>query len=505
MRITGLARRLTLDHVWVISLLALIWLFISVLPLPPNDLWWHMAAGRTMVSEGAWMRDNRWAYTLPYDAPYVYQSWLSEVLLYGLWRFGDVPMLALVRALVLVVSYGLVAWHAWRRADGQGWAVALALLVAVLIGWNNWTLRPQTLALVPGAAFAAVLGEHLAGRLSARWLAALPALMVLWVNMHGSFVLGVVLMGMAWLGVLLAAVGRPDAHEWRRVWRCTGALAAVLLAVVLNPLGVGIFGYVRGMLANNQLHTRFVEWLPPRNPVNLLDTGFWFFTLLLLLAVLMSRGPRRPAAVDLLWYCGLAWLTISGVRYAMWFGLLLLPLFAERLALLRPLRRPQPASTVFLAAYGLLIGAALVAVLPWFEPSRYFGPGAAPMFATEGRFRMLLSSKTPVGATAWLAQNPIEGRFWTDMSYSSYTIWELPTKQVFADLRVELFPDAVWDQYFEIVAGDRRSLELLDQWQITHLLLDRSWQKSLHGVLASTPGWCERYGDRNAVIMARCR
>lgn len=498
--------RLTIDELWVVTVLALVWLFVSVLPLPPNDLWWHMAAGRTMVAEGRWIETNRWAYTVPAAAPYVYQSWLSEIVLYGLWRLGDVPLLVLTRTLVIVGSYGLVAWHALRRV-GQGRAVALALLLAVLVGWNNWTLRPQTLALLPGALSVVVIGEYLGGRWRARSLLLLPALMALWVNLHGSFIMGAALVGLVWLGLVWSAArgGRSEraaARHQLRVW--TLVALATLGALLLNPLGVGIFGYLRHLLGHHAVQTRIAEWQPLTTTFDPSDTGFWFFGLLLLLAVLMARGPRRPTPVDLLWYCGLAWLGISAGRHAMWFALCLVPLTAEQLApLFRPRRaRSQP---VLNLAYGLLLGGALVAALPWFGPARYLGPSAAGLFAGAGPHRLLLSSTTPVAATDWLARHPQAGRFWTDMSYTSYTIWQLPDRQVFADLRIELFPDAVWDDYFAIAAGDERSLALIERWQITHLLLDVREQEALLALLSRTPGWCERYRDRDSAIIARCR
>jgi hypothetical protein len=505
-RLLQSAQRLTLDHLWVLTVLGLIWLFISVLPLPPNDLWWHMAAGRTMVAEGAWMQTNRWAYTVPFDAPYVYQSWIGEIALYGLWRLGDVPLLALARTLVVVGSYGLVSWHALRRS-GQGKAVALALLLAALIGWNNWTLRPQTLALAPGAAFVVVIGERLGGRLRARWLALLPVLMALWVNMHGSFIMGAALIGFVWLGTLWSLLGQPRHRRAAlacelRVWTIVGL--ATLAALLLNPLGLGIVGYLSNLLGNSAVQTRIAEWQPLTNRFNLSDTGFWFYALLLLLAALMASGPRRPSAIDLLWYCGLAWLGISAGRHAMWFALFLLPLLAEQLAPLFA-RQPRARSNAAInLGFGLLLGGALLATLPWFAPSRYLGPDSAQLYADAGPYRMLLGNMTPVAATDWLERHPIAGRFWTDMSYTSYTTWRMPEKQVFADLRIELFPDAVWDDYFEIAEGGAGSVELIDRWQITHLLLDAKGQAALQQRLAATPGWCERYRDSRAVIMARC-
>jgi hypothetical protein len=500
----SIARRFTIDHLWVASLLALSWLFLSLAPLPPNDLWWHMAAGRAMIQEGAWIHTNRWAYTLPHDAPYIYQSWLSEVVLYWLWWIGDVPLLALARTVAVTASYGIVAWHAWRRC-GHGKAVALALLLGILAGWSNWTLRPQTLALLPGAAFVVVLGEYLERRASARWLAALPILMVVWVNLHGSFVLGLGLLGLAWLGTMVDAIlgaRSGDGEERRRARLLTYCGLATLMAVIVHPLGLGIFGYVRQMLTNPPLQRWFIEWQPPRSDVSVLNSGFWFFALLLLLAGLMALGPRRPSTTDVLWYIGLGWLAIGGVRYVMWFALMLSPLLAEQLAALWPSRRAESRGSAFVLGVGLFFCGAMIAALPWFTPVRYLG--AEHLFATAGPYRLLLSNTTPVAATELLARQPIEGRFWADMSYTSYTIWRLPQKQVFTDLRAELFPEAIWTDYFAIAQGDAQSLTRIDAWQITHLMLDRQAQRSLHQLLLKTPGWCERYSDPNTAIMARC-
>ncbi|PLS83368.1 MAG: hypothetical protein CYG59_01475 [Chloroflexi bacterium] len=377
----------------------------------------------------------------------------------------------------------------------------------MLIGWNNWTLRPQTLALLPGAAFVVVLDAFLIRRASARWLAALPLLMVAWVNLHGSFILGAALLALAWVGLVVSALRKRAGavgDEWQRARSCTLVGIATLLATMAHPLGIGVFPYVRDLLTDTPSQTRIVEWQPPSNALSLTNTGFWFFLLVLLLPMLLGTGRRRASAIDLLWYAALAWLTIGGVRYAMWFALAVLPFFADQLAALFRERRPMPTSSIFTTTFGVLFAAMFVATLPWFGPGRYLGPEAERLFANAGPHRMLLSNTTPVAATSWLKQNPIDGRFWVDMSYSSYTIWELPEKQVFADLRVDLFPDAIWDDYFAIARGDQRSIALIDKWQITHLMIDVGGQSELRTLLAQTPGWCEPYHDTHSVIVARC-
>lgn len=463
-----------------------------------------MAAGRLIVAEGQIPATNLWAYTLPADTSYVYQSWLSELLMYGLWRLGDVPLLTLARTVAITLAYGAISWHAWRLSK-NGTAVVAAVLLAALIGWNNWTLRPQTLALVPGALFAVALGEYLANRIYARWLAALPLCMLVWVNSHGSFMLGLALLGLAWLATALEICSKPaDRQLWRRLRDMNIAGAATLIAVLLNPLGINIFGYVLGMLSNQALHNWFIEWQPPRNDLARDFTGFWFYIMLLGLAVLLACGPRRPSLTALLWYCGLAWLGISGLRYAMWFSLLLIPLLAERLGWLLKPRVSTPVSKSLVLGYTMVACCLIIATLPWFQPGRYLQTNQH-IFASSGAYRLLLSDATPIAATEWLAQNPQPGNFWTDMTYTSYTIWRLPDKQMFADLRVELFPLAIWEDYYTIAQGGQNTLAMIDRWQISHLLLDPNNHTALYSLLLRTPGWCEVFKDSRTVIIARCR
>lgn len=510
--LTNSPSRLPLDYFWISTILLLIWFFTSITPLPPNDLWWHMAAGRTMVEEAAWMFTNRWAYTVPNDAVFVLQSWLSELLLYGLWKVGDVPLLALSRTLAISLGYGLMAWQAWRQTL-HGKAVTVALLLAILVGWNNWTLRPQTLSIIPAVSFVFILREYLQARVSARWLVALPLIMLVWVNMHGSFMLGVGLSGLAWLGTGRDALHRrkdpttaaQTAQARTQLVPLTLSLVAILLATLGQPLGVGIYAYVK-MTISHPLHNQwFVEWLPPTNDLNVLNTGFWFFSILLLLAARMARSRQPVNMVDVLWYAALAWLTIGGVRYAMWFGLLLLPLMAEQLAPLVQTKQRVFVHPRFVIGYALVAAIAVVALLPWMQPARWLGPGAAPLFASSGKYRWLLSSTTPVGGTAWLEAHPQDGRFWADMSYTSYTLWRMPDKQVFVDLRVELFPKSVWQDYFAITRGDAQSLALLDSWDISHIMLDHHWEESLYHTVVQSPAWCEEYIDSRTAIFVRCR
>jgi hypothetical protein len=481
----------SLDLLWFCVPLMLIWLFVALTPIPPNDLWWHMAAGRLMVNEGRIIAENRWSYTLPADTPYVFQSWLSEIIMYGTWHLGGVPLLAMLRLCAISGGYALVGWHAMRHSSGR--ATALALIVAALVGWNNWTLRPQTLAMPVGAAFLVVLGEYLAGSLPKRWLALLPLLMLLWVNLHGSFILGLGLLGAALAGALL---------QRQPITELAIAFATSLLAALCNPLGLGILGYLQTMLGNNINQSMIVEWQPPQPSFDFLGFGFWFYAMLLGLPILMALGKERPRLAELLWYAGLGWLALNGLRYVMWFGFLLTPLLARRIGLLLPDIAPQ--RSVVATGFLLFLGLSAFTVLPWFNPANTLGLASNPIYAQSGPDRSLLSGDTPRDAAVWLGKNPIPGRLWVDMSVTSYLVWALPERQVFTDQRVELFPEAIWDDFFAIARGNTDSLKVIERWQISHLLLHRDWQRNLIALLETTPGWCKAYEDDVYRVIRQC-
>src|SRR5437764_591576 len=78
-------------------------------------------------------------------------------------------------------------------------------LLAALASGVHWSARPHVFTFLGTAVFAALLDGWHTGRLSRRWLWALPLAMVVWANAHGGFLIGLVLLG-AYLGA--------DALRW---------------------------------------------------------------------------------------------------------------------------------------------------------------------------------------------------------------------------------------------------------------------------------------------------
>src|SRR3982750_3321322 len=98
---------LTLDHVWLAVALMLIALRPLLTPIPPNDFWWHMATGRTIIAQGAIPVLDSFSYTQA-GQPFFNQGWLAQLLMYGIYQLGGIPLTYIVQALVIALAYGLL-------------------------------------------------------------------------------------------------------------------------------------------------------------------------------------------------------------------------------------------------------------------------------------------------------------------------------------------------------------------------------------------------------------
>lgn len=498
---------LRLDQLWALFAVCLVAGFISLTPTGPNDFWWHLKAGQ-LIAESGIPTTNLFAWSLPADQPYVYQSWLGELLFYRLYQLGGLPLVVFARNLLGAAAYTLVAIEA-RRRSGSWRLAALAVLLAGAMTINNFSTRTQNWSWLPFVLVVSLLGRYVDGELGARWLAALPLLMLFWVNAHGAFVMGLLVAGAFAAGETARRLLRqPYALPWRRLRPLYLALGAMALAVLANPLGLGVIGYVRTLLSDTSSQRLINEWQTP-DPRNLAGAAFYLGVLAAIAAFGLQR--RRPTLTDLILVCGLAWQAFVGVRYVIWFGMAAMPIMVGALGTPRtPLAAPTPpaarerggdaAANMVLAALLLLL---VVALQPWLKPALPLPAPYRELYVELPGAPLLFDRLTPVAAVEHLRAEPCAGRLFNELGYGSYTAWALfPAAQHFIDPRVELFPFALWSDYIAISEG--RDLDrLLDQYQIGCVLLDRSLQPELAAHIASLPGWTRSFGDGQSEVWRR--
>ncbi len=491
----GRTTRITLEHVWLTAALILIALRPLLTPIPPHDFWWHMATGRAILEQGQIPGIDSFSYTRAGESFYN-QGWLAQILMYGLHQAGGIPLILIAQAFVILLAYGLLLRLCLIRTNRLRLSVALLLLTTLPLSFDNWNVRPQSYALPLFAGFLTILTEYRLGRNNRLWL--LPVLMVLWANLHGTFVLGLALIGFTFLGEWLKSWrgGEPgDAPSGS--WLATRGLPliwwglATSLATLVNPRGFGVIGYVRGLLSSSAVTTLVTEWSPP----TIRDTGGQIFFLFLIACILgLAYARRRPDLTDMLLFGAFLWLALSAVRNIVWFGFvatLLLVVQVETLLAPSAARRPAGSSTLNGILIGVL-GVLFVIGLPWFKPVLLPPPIGS-----------LLMADTPVAAVAQLQRLPDRPqRLFHAMGYGSYMIWAAPEQKVFIDTRIELYPYDQWRDYINLGQANNVDL-LLDRYGIDGLLLSLDEQVPLIKVVRADPRWVVRYEDEHSIYLTR--
>jgi hypothetical protein len=465
--------RLTLDQLWLLLAVALPALLALLVPLPAVDLAYQVRAGEEILRTGTLPAVDTYTFTVA-GTPWIDQQWLAQVKLAAGYRTGGWELLAVLRAVLVAVSFGLLAATAVARGSSPRTAAILSLLAFGLAA-PALALRPQLFGIAIFAVLlylVAVRGRHPGWY----WLA--PALVVLWANIHGSFVLAPVLLGYAWLDDI--ARGRPARTSLL-------VLVAGTAASLLNPFGLGVWSYAIGIGVNPAVTAQASEW-QRTTPFSV--PGLLFYTSAAAGLLVAYRGRAALRWPDWLWLATMFAIGAWTVRGLAWWPFGVVFVVAAALPLARLSLGGKPASvrasraSRFNSVVAAALGVALVAALPWWRPPD-------PLTGRVG-----LLSYAPSGLALALRDTAPGARVVAPQPWTSWFEWAAPDAAYFVDARFELFPPGIWSDYDAITAGGPEAAELLDQWAADIVIVPADEEPNL-------PGWARVHEDADGAVLAR--
>jgi hypothetical protein len=480
------------DHVWLAALLAATWGVVNGFPVDQTDYWWTVKLGDALWATGQLPTTNTLAVT-PVREPYVEQQWLAQLILAATHRAGGLHAALLLRAVSMTAAMWLV-YAACRRAGVGTSAAGVATLAALLLAFPGAATRPQLLAL---PLFALFLAATVRAPGQPWTLVALPLAMVLWVNLHGSFPLGLGLVGVALLGRLWELRWEPGALGDGSLRRLALLLGLCGAAIFCNPYGLGIVPWLADFLT---LHTggkeaavMATEWMPTSIRE---QPGLYYFASVALLASLLVRvGPPPPA--DGLRLLAFGFLALTTIRSTTWWGLAHAPtlawalaaLGAKRVGALAAPRRDRPLLHTALNALCLL-----TAVLGL--------PGVRGALA--GQEVPIADPRQPRRAAEYLAGLATPLRLFNALDWGGYLGWRLgPRHQLYIDGRLGIYVSAVFRDYWAISGGRPGWAERLQAYGMDAIVASRDDQPDLVEALAQQAGWRPAYCDEQAVVYLR--
>jgi len=468
---------------------------MAVRPSFDTDTWWHLRAGQWIVENGRVPTTDPFSSTMR-GGPWKYPGWLAQVVLLGFYRVGGLTGLTLFTATFVAMAMMFL----WPRLEGPLVLRAAVILLAAATSAVYWSARPQIISFALAAVFLWALASwREPGRRWRVW--ALPVGMAIWVNVHGGFAIGFLLVALELLAEVLdlllglLARRRPLVEAWAR--RRTGVmtLAAVLglcfAAAAANPYGPGILSYPLRTASIPVLQERIQEWQPPdfQNP-QLAPFLVSLLTLLALLAV--SRRPCTASAV--IQTVGWTAMALLAVRNVPIFALVAAPIHSRHAgATIEPLvetlrsRPAAPERPRLNFALGLVLTAAVgVWIAVQTSPSRN---------------RDHLASLVPLEAFGYLKAHRPAGTLLNDYNWGGYVLWDLyPTYPSFVDGRTDVFSEAVFDDYLRLWTAGEGWEAAMARYDIGVVLLPPD--SPLLDALRRA-GWREAFREDAAVVMVR--
>jgi hypothetical protein len=436
--------------------------------LNDGDTYWHLATGGWMLAHHQVPHLDPFSFTHG-GQPWVAHEWLSEIVMTLVWRAADWTGIVVLFGLAVALSMALLLGRLSRWMGPIALGVTAWLVLGCL--WVGLFTRPHLLAL-PLMIFwtGRLIDARAEGKAPPLWLA---ALLVLWANLHGSF-------------VFAALVAAPLALEalverWRDPWpvvRDWGLFAAACLAAVLvTPNGVEALIYPFQIMTMKTLDG-IIEWLPP----DFRTMTTFQAALLITLFVCLVRGVKLQffRAVLVLFILHMA---LQHQRHEPVLALIV-PLFlAEPIGRSFGRQAPRPLGSPTLPA--ALFAVAVLAMVVVRAEDPVTRPDAVN------------TPKTALAhVPAALQAQPVLNTY----SFGGYLIFR--GVRPFIDGRADMYGDDFFSRHIRLMRGDAAEFDkAVAQYHLTWTILQP--KEPLVRQLDAKPGWHRLYADRWAVVHVR--
>lgn len=501
-------------HFLVCLLFGLLFLYFSYLPIAGNQIWRSVWQGNWIVENG--IADFDPALPLADGTRTVTHGWLGHIAISSLHKLGGAH--ALTIGFALLQTLALILWAViFNKLGKRSWAGVVAVFVAVGCVPFLWGLQP---AVVCQLLFAGIVltmtsvgdRDNEKDQWTWEWSSAptwawmlVGLLFLLWVNFDVSFVVGLVFAAVLAVSRLIdhfRCMADQSIMQDKELWRRTWLFELFLLLTLVQPIGLGLWqsalwwpenSLVVGMGGWSSLVlvswpgvtvvTAWVFWIACSRTTSKIPT--WS-----LLTVVAASIGVAVCQNSLVWFA----LLMAMATFAM------LPRTQQTVAEEAPSPEPQSAdeNRPLKFAFTLFCGLAI-----WIA----FSLSPLGSLALGGKLvneNKLFSRSTPLAAANFLQENKPKGlvfapAYWGDVLQNGVDI--IP---VFANSNS--LPLQVRQDYDAIYTANAQWRRLMNRYNVTDLLIDKSNQRLLARALRKDPGqWKKMFEDEVSIVFRRER
>lgn len=468
-----------------VAVLALFFLTFYQTPFTTADSIWSNVVGQWIFAHHQIPTQDYWAWTAVGQS-WIPQEWGFEVLLYAINHTFGFRGVVLMMTLVSVLTWITVA--SLLKQQGRAYRLAWATFGAVLSApWDQ--IRAETFSYL-FFAFTLWLLEH--SRQKSRVLFWLLPLELVWVNLHGSYALGIGVV--LWMGV----VAFIPSFDWgwmqhtrnKKIgWSRLRTACGMALVSLINPQGIHMYVFAYWLSFQTHIAQYIMEWQPAT--ITEWPTLVMFLELGLFTVVrLQYREPVRLSA--LFWALGTLYMFMKAVRFGS-YALITIPwALAPNVPVANRWlvnRRKQLMSLQRVISFGVAIGCAVLGVQAGFKIHGSLEQNAAPVVEPKV---VKVVAQIHVHHPTW--------RVWND--YGVGDALESAGVLVSIDGRTEVYlANGIMKAYMNTMQSGPGTLNWLNKEQIRLVCLQKN--APLSELLSIAPSWKKVYSGQQYLLFER--
>jgi hypothetical protein len=463
--------------------------------LSDGDTGYHIRAGEYILETFSIPKDDIFSFITP-PLPWTAHEWLSEVIMALVHKAFGLTGVVLFFSFIICLVYYLL--YKMIKTDRDNIILATIIILLVLISSQiHWLARPHIFSLLLTLIWYYLLDQYQYHHKN--YLYVFPPIMLLWVNLHGGFLAGFILIGIYLFGngvqYITAQDAEKDIHKKKAVFLLLITVACVFVSLI-NPYTYEILLFPFNLISNKFIMDHVSEFMSP-NFHNLYAKPFEI-TLILTLFVL-SVSKKVLNIIELMLMVLFVHMSLYSARYVPLFCIIIAPILMKQIGLLLEKsngklvgffkKRAENISEIDASTRG------------------YFWPSAAILLvivlAAGGiiDFKFDPESK-PVAAVKFLEHESIKGNMFDNDEFGDYIIYAAwPQYKVFVDGRSDMYGVDIIKEYLKVVRIKPGWDEVLKKYDVKWIIFDAHSALSLF--LMERDEWKLIYADKVANIFVK--
>ena len=482
------------------------------------DIWLHLKAGEFIAQNKIIPSHDIFSFTMQ-GKPWLDHSWLFQLLSYLVYSKWQADGLIILQCLMIILSFLVLFLMGYSMIKSYLEAVIFVIITA-FASITRFNIRPDIFSLFFFVLYLYFLRLHIDKRLI--WF--LVPIQILWVNFHGYFFLGPLLVIFFITAEFLRRRLKFLPSQWKKEFalseqgyrRLKRILLFVVLACFLNPRGLEgalyPFYVFKELLSGRvQVFLKYIQELQPSFSLGR-GLGDYYYVLIIFCFLLMAINFRRLKIIEiiLVLFFFVFSLSLRNIVFFLFISYMIIVSYTAK-ALENIYARLRLQSLVRQRLFILFKSTAAIILILWSESELDKKLGQNYYDFNSKGFKSYLigidERNYPKKAVDFVSQNNIPSNMFNDFNSGAYLIGRTyPKRKVFIDGRTELYGPEFFEQYMRVLKGDIATFESVTaKYRINAMLFNIALTSlpDIIGYLYKSPQWKLVFFDEAGVVFLK--